>query len=129
MSKHKVKLSIAQHNRIFKARKVKFLTYYEIIDDPHNRDIEIYQYVRFPIRIVGFILSPLAILIGGVPAMIRLAKEFLSNKDVGADTVNKHWFYKQLQGGDQNHKKCIQVIESNVNRGGDQKGRSNNANS
>ena len=97
MDKHKVKLSIAQHNRIFKARKVKFLTYYEIIDDPQNRDIEMYQYMRLPVRIIAFLLSPLAILIGGVPAMINVVKECLSNKELGADTVNRHWFYKKLR--------------------------------
>lgn len=102
MNKHNVKLSIAQHNRIFKNRKVKFLTYYEIIDDPQNREIHMYQYMRFPVRVAAFLLSPLAILIGGVPAMINVAKECLSNKDVGADTVNKHWFYQQLRGEHEN---------------------------
>lgn len=98
MKEHKVKLTISQHNKIFKYRKVKFLTYYEIIDDPQNMDIEMYQYMRLPVRIIAFLLSPLAILIGGVPAMINVAKECLSNKNLGADTVNKHWFYNKLRG-------------------------------
>lgn len=98
MNNYKVKLTIAQHNKIFKYRKVRFLTYYEIIDDPQNRDIEMYQYMRLPVRIIAFLLSPLAILIGGFPAMISVAKECLSNKNLGADTVNKHWFYKELRG-------------------------------
>ncbi|RYL25094.1 hypothetical protein [Acinetobacter piscicola] len=34
---------------------------------------------------------------------------------------------KALRGGDQNYKKCNQVIESNVNIGGDQKGGGNDA--
>lgn len=98
MNKHRVKLTIRQHNRIFKNRKVKFLTYYEIIDDPQNRKIHMYQYMRFPVRVVAFLLSPLVILIGGVPAMIGLIKECLSNKDVGANTINRAWLYEQLRG-------------------------------
>lgn len=98
MGKQKVKLSISQHNKIFKYRKIKFLSYYEIIDDTQNRDIEMYQYIRLPVRIMAFLLSPLAILIGGVPAMINVAKECLSNKEIGADTVNRDWFYGQLRG-------------------------------
>lgn len=98
MGKQKVKLSISQHNKIFKYHKIKFLSYYEIIDDTQNRDIEMYQYIRLPIRIMAFLLSPLAILIGGVPAMINVAKECLSNKEIGADTVNRDWFYGQLRG-------------------------------
>ena len=94
----KIKLTIAQHNRIFKYRKVKFLTYYEIIDDPQERDIEMYQYIRLPIRFIVLLLSPLVIFIGGFPAMINVIKECLSNKSIGADTVNKHWFYKELRG-------------------------------
>lgn len=98
----KVKISIAEHNRIFKYRQFKILTRYEIIDDPSNRDIEMYQYMRLPVRILVFLVSPLAILIGGVPAMINLAKECLSNKELGADTVNRDWFYGQLKGNNLN---------------------------
>ena len=97
MSKHKVKLSIRQHNKLFKYRQVKLLTRYEIIDDPQNRDIEMYQYIRFPVRILAVILSPLAIIQGGVPAMIEMIKECLSGKNIGADTINREWFYKELK--------------------------------
>lgn len=97
MSKQ-IKLTITQHNRIFKYRKVKFLTRYEIIDDPQNRDIEMRQYIRLPVRIIYILLSPIAILFGGIPLMLSLIKECLSNKDVGADTINREWFYKELRG-------------------------------
>lgn len=93
----KIKLTLRQHNKIFKYRKVKFLTYYEIIDDPQNRDMEMYQYIRFPARILIFLLSPLVIFVGGIPAMVTLIKECLSNKEVGADTINREWFYKELK--------------------------------
>lgn len=98
MNKHKVKLTIAQHNKIFKYRQVKLLTYYEIIDDPQKRDIEMRQYIRLPVRVISILLSPLAILVGGVPAMITLIKECLTKTEVGADTVNREWFYKTQRG-------------------------------
>lgn len=98
MSKHKIVLTVAQHNKIFKYRKVKFLTYYEIIDDPQNRDIEMRQYIRLPVRVACVLLSPLAILAGGFPAMLTLIKESLSKTEVGADTINREWFYKELRG-------------------------------
>lgn len=93
----KIKLTLRQHNKLFKYRKVKFLTYYEIIDDPQNRDMEMYQYIRFPARIFIFLLSPLVIFVGGIPAMVTLIKECLSNKEVGADTINREWFYKEIK--------------------------------
>lgn len=93
----KVKLSKKQHNRIFKYRQTKWLTYYEIIDDPNERDIEMFQYIRMPVRIVCIFLSPLAIFVGGVPAMINVIKECWENKKViGADTINREWFYEEL---------------------------------
>lgn len=95
--KTKIKLSIKQHNRIFENRKVKLLTKYEIIDDNQNRDIEMREYIRFPVRVLAIILSHFAIIVGGVPAMISLIKECLSNKDVGADTINRDWFYKKME--------------------------------
>lgn len=98
MNKHKVKISVRQHNKIFKNRQVEFSTYYEIIDDPENRDIKMRKYIRMPIRIIYILLSPLAIFVGGVPCMISLIKECLSAKDVGADSVNREWFYKTLRG-------------------------------
>ena len=99
----KIKLTLRQHNKLFKYRKVKFLTYYEIIDDPQNRNIEMYQHIRFPVRILVFLLSPLVIFIGGIPAMITLIKECLSNKEVGADTVNREWFYKEVERNKNDH--------------------------
>ena len=36
----KIKLTWKQHNKMFKYRKIKFLTYYDIIDDPDNKEIE-----------------------------------------------------------------------------------------
>lgn len=93
----KIKLSIKQHNKLFKHRQAKFLTYYEIIDDPQNRDIEMRQYIRLPVRVVGVLLSPLAIFIGGVPAMITLIKECWNKTEVGADTVNREWLYAELE--------------------------------
>ena len=92
-----IKLSIKQHNRMFEYRKVKLLTYYEIIDDPKNRDIEMYQYIRLPVRILAIILSPLAIFVGGVPAVITVLKESINKVQVGADTIDREWFYKRLK--------------------------------
>lgn len=92
----KVRISKKQHNRVFKCRQVKWLTFYEIIDDPQKRDIEMYQYVRLHVRILCILFSPLAILIGGFPAMINLIKECYSKKQVGADTIDRDWFYKEL---------------------------------
>lgn len=98
MSKQKIKLTIAQHNKLFKYRQVKLLTYYEIIDDPQNKEVEMYQYIRLPVRIVCFLLSPLAILVGGVPAMIGVIKDCIKKHEVGADTINREWLYEQLRG-------------------------------
>ena len=97
MNKHKVKLTIAQHNKLFKYRQVKLLTYYEIIDDPQKKDIEMRQYIRLPVRVISILLSPLAILVGGVPAMITLIKECWNKTEVGADTVNREWLYAELE--------------------------------
>lgn len=92
-----VKISKKQHNRIFKYRQVKWLTYYEIIDDPNKKDIEMYRYIRIPVRIVCIIFSPLAIFVGGVPAMISIIKECWKNKKVvGADTIDRDWFYREM---------------------------------
>lgn len=95
----KVKLTRSQYKqmKMFKYRKLKLLTYYEIIDDPQNKDMEMYQYVRLPVRIIAIILSPLAIFVGGVPASISLIKECLTKKQVGADTFSKELFYKELE--------------------------------
>lgn len=93
----KIKLTIKQHNKLFKYRKVKIFTYYEIIDDPKNRDIEMYEYIRLPFRVLAVILSPLAIIIGGYPSVINLIKECINKNKVGADTVNRDWLYKQLE--------------------------------
>lgn len=98
MSKYKVKLTIAQHNKLFKYRQVKLLTYCEIIDNPQKKDIEMRQYVRLPVRVIGILLSPLVIFVGGIPAMIKLIKECLAKTEVGADTVNREWFYEALRG-------------------------------
>ncbi|WP_180136549.1 hypothetical protein [Acinetobacter sp. YH12066] len=103
MSKRKIKLTIRQHNKLFRYRQVKFLTYYEIIDDPQKRDIEMRQYIRLPVRVISILLSPLAILVGGVPAMITLIKECLVKTKVGADTINREWFYEQLRGNNDQH--------------------------
>lgn len=100
MSKQKIKLTIRQHNKLFKYRQVKLLTRYEIIDDPQKRDIEMRRYIRLPVRIIYILLSPIAILFGGIPLMLNLIKECLSNKDIGADTINREWFYKALRGDD-----------------------------
>lgn len=96
MGKNKIRLTIRQHNKLFKYRQVKFFTYYEIIDDPEKPDIEMHQYIRFPVRILTVVFSPLVILVGGVPAMISLVKECLFKKSVGSDTINREWLYKQL---------------------------------
>lgn len=96
MKKHKVRLTIRQHNELFRHRQVKLLTYYEIIDNPQNRDIEMRKYTRLPVRIIYILLSPIAILFGGIPMMIGLVKECLSGKDIGADSINRDWFYSEL---------------------------------
>lgn len=92
----KIRLSIRQHNKLFKYRKVKLLTFYEITDDVQNKDIEMRQYIRLPVRVISIVLSPLAILFGGIPAMIRLVKECWNKTEVGADTIDREWFYSQL---------------------------------
>lgn len=98
--KNKVKISIKDHNRLFKYRQIKWLTYYEIIDDPQKRDLEMYQYIRMPVRVLGILLSPLAIFVGGVPAMVGLIKECWSKtKVVGADSFGREWFYRELGKG------------------------------
>lgn len=97
MNKHKVRLTIRQHNKLFKHRQVKFLTYYEIIDNPQNRNIEMRKYIRLPVRIIYILLSPIAIFFGGIPMMIELIKECLSGNDAGADSINREWFYSELK--------------------------------
>lgn len=92
----KVKISKKQHNRIFKYRQTKWMIYYEIIDDPKNRDIEMFQYIKPHVRILCIFLSPLAIFVDGMPAMINLIKECWNKTAVGADTVDREWFYKEL---------------------------------
>ena len=100
MSKPKViKLTRAQHNQLFKYRQVKWLTYYEIIDDPQKKYLEMYRYIRMPMRVLGILLSPLAIFVGGVPAMVGLIKECWNKTEVGADTVRREWFYEELGKG------------------------------
>ena len=96
MNKQKVKLTLAQHNKLFK--RVKFLTYYEVIDDPQNRDIYVYRRIRFPVRVVCLLLSPLAIFIGGVPAMIKVAKECLENAEFDVYALDRYRFYQFLRG-------------------------------
>ena len=95
----KVKISIKDHNRIFKCRHVQWLTYYEIIDDPQKRDLEMYRYIRMPVRVLVILLSPLAIFFGGVPAMVNLIKECWNKTEVGADTFGREWFYEELGKG------------------------------
>ncbi|OTG81822.1 hypothetical protein B9T31_14965 [Acinetobacter sp. ANC 4558] len=96
MSKTKIKLTIAQHNKLFK--RVEFLTYHEVIDDPQNRDICIYRRMRLPVRVLALLLSPLVIFIGGVPAMVKVAKECLGNTELDVYTVNRYRFYQVLRG-------------------------------
>lgn len=96
MSKQKIKLTIAQHNKLFK--RVKFLTYYEVIDDPQNSDIYIYRRIRFPVRVLALLLSPLVIFIGGVPAMVRVVKECLENAELDVYALNRYRFYQFLRG-------------------------------
>ncbi len=98
MNKHKVRLTIAQQNKFSKYQKVKLLTYYEIIDDPQKRDIEMCLYMRLPVRILCVLLSPFAILVGGVPLMVKVIKECLAKTEVGAYTINRQCFYKTLRG-------------------------------
>ena len=94
--KNKVKISVKDHNRIFKYQQVNLLTYYEIIDDPQKRDLEMYRYIRMPVRVLGILLSPLAIFVGGVPAMARLIKECWSKTEVDAYSFGREWFYGEL---------------------------------
>lgn len=92
----KIKLTWRQHNKLFPNRKAGVLTYYELVDDPQKRSLEMYQYIRMPVRVVAVLLSPLAIFVGGVPAMIKLIQECLSGDVVGADTVGRDWFYEEF---------------------------------
>lgn len=92
----KIKLTRKQHNQLFKYRKHGLITYYEIIDDPQKKDIEMYKYIMLPARIAGIALSPIAILFGGIPLMINLIKECATKKQIGADVISREWFYKEL---------------------------------
>lgn len=92
----RVKISIKDHNRIFKHRHVQWLTYYEIIDDPQKKDLEMYRYIRMPVRMLVIVLSPLAIFVGGVPAMVSLIKECWNKTEVDAHTFGREWFYGEL---------------------------------
>lgn len=94
--KNKIKISIKDHNRIFKHRHVQWLTYYEIIDDPQKKDLEMYRYIRIPVRVLGILLSPLAIFVGGVPAMADLIRECWNKTEVDAVTFGREWFYEEL---------------------------------
>lgn len=99
----KIKLTWRQHNKLFPNRKAGVLTYYELVDDHQKRSLEMYQYIRMPVRVVAVLLSPLAIFVGGVPAMIDLIKECTSKVQVGADTVGRDWFYEEfskMKGGE-----------------------------
>lgn len=62
----KIKLTWRQHSKLFPNRKAGVLTYYELVDDPQKRSLEMYQYIRMPVRVVAVLLSPLAIFVGGV---------------------------------------------------------------
>lgn len=97
--KNKVKISIKDHNRLFKYSQVNWLTYYEIIDDPQKRDLEMYRYIRMPVRVIGILLSPLAIFVGGVPAMTNLIKECWNKTEVDAYKFGREWFYEELGKG------------------------------
>lgn len=94
--KNKVKISIKDHNRIFKYHQAKWLTYYEIIDDHQKKDLEMYRYIRMPVRVLGIVLSPLAIFVGGVPAMVNLIKECWNKTEVDACAFGREWFYGEL---------------------------------
>ena len=97
MSVKKIKLSIKEHNKLFKYRQVKWMTYYEIIDDIDKRELEMIQYIRLPARMLWLVLSPLVIFVGGVPAFIKFVKELLTKTQVGADKIDRDWFYTQMK--------------------------------
>ena len=90
-------LSRKQHNRIFPKRKWKWNTKFIITDDKSKHRMEMCQHVRNHWKLLIWFCFPIVILIG-VPAYWNLIKEVFSGKSVGADTVNREWFYEQLSG-------------------------------
>ena len=93
----KIKLTRKQHNEIFKNRKLGVAIYYEYIDDPDNEYIVIRKRIRFIARVTTIVLSPLFVLIGGVPSMINMVKECVLNEPFDADFVGRDWFYSQIK--------------------------------
>ena len=93
----KIKLSRKHQNKMFKYRQWKWFTYYEITDDPNKRTMEMHEYLRLPTRIIAILLSPLAIFVGGIPAMDNLIRECLSKEVIGADTIDREKFYKEFK--------------------------------
>ena len=93
----KVKISRKEHNLMFKYRQCKFLTFYEIIDDPKNKDIEMYQKIRLISKILFTLVSPVLVLWFGFPSVFKSVKESWVVSNVGADTVSREWFYKRLK--------------------------------
>lgn len=93
----KIKISRKKHNKMFPKRKAKFLTYYEIIDDPSNKDIGMYQRVRLSVKVLFTIISPFLFIWYGVPTTIKSVIETWKSDEVGADTINREWFYDKLK--------------------------------
>lgn len=93
----KIKLSRKHQNKMFKYRQWRWFTYYEITDDPNKRTMEMHEYLRLPTRIITILLSPLAIFVGGIPAMNNLIRECLSKEVIGADTIDREKFYKEFK--------------------------------
>jgi len=91
-----IKISRKEHNIMFKYRQCKFLTFYEIVDNPENKDIEMYQKIRLISKILFTLISPVLVLWAGFPAVFKSVKEAWVADNVGADTVNREWFYKRL---------------------------------
>lgn len=93
VKKHQVKLSWREHNSIFTNHRNTIMFRYEVFDDPQKHDLEVYKYVRLPARVVVTLISPIAILFGGIPSMVNLWKECWSGGHVGAFTVAREWFH------------------------------------
>ena len=93
----KIKLTWKQHNIMFKYRKIKFLTYYDIIDDPENKEIEMYQRIRLPVKVCFTLISPLLFIWYGVPTTISAVVDTWKRDSVGADTIDREWFYQKLK--------------------------------
>ena len=90
-------LSRKQHNRIFPKRKWKWNTKYIITDDRSKYCMEMYQYVRSYWKLLIWFCFPIALIVG-FPAYWNLVKEVFSGKSVGADTIDREWFYEHLSG-------------------------------